>query len=187
LFVLPVPSFVNAVAGIDGFLTVGVPTVYVTTVLFLVALAYLLYRRLVHAQVRYISLPSDYLALFLLIGIGLSGFWMRHVARTDVSAIKELATGLGRFAPVVPDGISPLFLGHLFLVSALLVYFPFSKLVHAPGVFLSPTRNMANTNREVRHVNPWDYPVHVHTYEEYEEELREKMVAAGIPVEEEAP
>ncbi|MHC4825543.1 MAG: hypothetical protein ACYTEY_03190 [Planctomycetota bacterium] len=52
-----------------------------------------------------------------------------------------------------------------------------------PGVFLSPTRNLANSNRRVRHVNPWDYPVKVHTYEEYEDELREKMVGAGLPVE----
>ena len=60
--------------------------------------------------------------------------------------------------------------------------FPFSKLMHMGGVFLSPTRNLANNNRAVRHINPWDYPVHVHTYEEYEDEFREKMVEVGIPV-----
>ncbi|MHC4768693.1 MAG: sulfate reduction electron transfer complex DsrMKJOP subunit DsrM, partial [Planctomycetota bacterium] len=87
------------------------------------------------------------------------------------------------FAPVVPDGISPIFYGHFFLVAVLLAYFPLSKLMHMPGVFLSPTRNLANSNRRVRHVNPWDYPVKVHTYEEYEDELREKMVGAGLPVE----
>ncbi len=65
----------------------------------------------------------------------------------------------------------------------LLAYFPFSKLVHMAGVFLSPTRNLANNNRAVRHVNPWDHPVEVHTYEEYEEEFRDKMIAAGVPVE----
>lgn len=182
-FTEPVPAFVTFTAAVDGFLTVSLPTVYITTVLFLLALAYLLYRRLADAQVRYISLPADYFALFLLLGIGVSGFWMRHLARTDVNGIKELAQGLVHFAPVVPEGISALFFGHLLLVSALLMYFPFSKLVHAPGVFLSPTRNMANTNREVRYVNPWDYPVPVHTYEEYEDELRDKMIGAGLPVE----
>jgi nitrate reductase gamma subunit len=84
---------------------------------------------------------------------------------------------------VVPEGITPLFYGHLFLVSALLAYFPFSKLTHMAGVFLRPTRNMANNNRAIRHVNPWDYPVKVHPYDEYEDDLREKMVGAGIPVE----
>ncbi len=183
LFMDPVPGFVRAIQALDGFLEVGLPVFYITTILFLLGAGYLLYRRLADARVRYISLFGDYFPLFLLLGIGLSGFWLRHLARTDVRAIKELAMGLVSFAPVVPTGIAPLFFGHLFLVSVLLAYFPFSKLLHAPGVFLSPTRNLANSNRRVRHVNPWDYPVPVHTYEEYEDEFREKMIAAGIPVE----
>ncbi len=183
LFTEPVPGFVPAIEGLDGFLEVGLPVFYLTSVLFLLAAGYLLYRRLSDPRVRYISLFGDYFPLFLLLGIGLSGFWLRHLGRTDVRAIKELALGLVNFAPAVPHGIAPLFFGHLFLVSVLVAYFPFSKLVHAPGVFLSPTRNLANTNRRVRHVNPWDYPVPVHTYEEYEDEFREKMIAAGIPVE----
>jgi len=119
------------------------------------------------------------------LGIGLSGFCLRHLLKTDVVGVKELALGLVTFKPTVPDTISALFYGHLFLVSVLLAYFPFSKLVHMPGVFLSPTRNLANTNRAVRHVNPWDYPVKVHTYESYEDEWREKMKGAGLPVDKE--
>ena len=65
----------------------------------------------------------------------------------------------------------------------LLAYFPFSKLMHMAGVFLSPTRNLSNDSRIVRHVNPWNYPVKVHTYEEYEDEFRDKMIEAGLPVE----
>ncbi|MFO7892702.1 MAG: sulfate reduction electron transfer complex DsrMKJOP subunit DsrM [Longimicrobiales bacterium] len=181
-FTEPVPGFVTAVASVDGFLQVALPTVYITTALFLLGAGYLLYRRLANAQVRYISLVNDYFPLFLLLGIGLSGLWMRHIGRTDVVGIKELAAGLVEFSPVVPEAISPVFFGHLFLVSVLLAYFPFSKLMHMAGVFLSPTRNMANNNRAVRHVNPWDHPVDVHTYEEYEEEFRDKMIAAGVPV-----
>ncbi len=182
-FTEPVPGFVTAVASVDGFLQVALPTVYITTVLFLLGAGYLFYRRLANAQVRYISLMNDYFPLFLLLGIGLSGVWIRHFARTDVVSVKELAAGLVTFAPVVPDGVDALFFGHLFLVSVLLAYFPFSKLVHMAGVFLSPTRNMANNNRAVRHVNPWDHPVKVHTYEEYEDDFRDKMIAAGVPVE----
>lgn len=182
-FTEPVPGFVAAIAAVDGFLEVGLPTVYVTTVLFLLATGYLLYRRLSQAQIRYISLVNDYFPLFLLLGIGLSGFWMRHLTRTDVAGVKELAVGLARFDPVVPESVGALFFGHLFLVSVLLMYFPFSKLVHSAGIFLSPTRNLANNNRAVRHVNPWDYPVEVHTYDEYEEDFRDKMIAAGLPVE----
>jgi nitrate reductase gamma subunit len=167
----------------DGFMEVGVPVIFATTGVFIVAVAYLLFRRLSNPPVRYISLVGDYFPLFLLLGIGISGFFLRHLAKTDVAAIKELALSWTRLAPVVPESVSPLFYGHLFLVSILLAYFPFSKLVHMAGVFLSPTRNLANNNRAVRHVNPWDYPVKVHSYEEYEDELRDKMKAAGIPVE----
>ena len=67
-------------------------------------------------------------------------------------------------------------------MSVLFAYFPFSKLVHMGGIFLSPTRNLSNNNRIVRHINPWNYPVKTHTYEEYEDEFREKMVEAGLPV-----
>ncbi|MGD2070192.1 MAG: respiratory nitrate reductase subunit gamma, partial [Gemmatimonadota bacterium] len=177
------PGFVTAVEWGDGFFEIGLPVLYVSSTVFLLGLLYLLARRLVNAQVRYISLPEDFFALFLLIGIAGSGFWLRHLTTTDVAGVKELALGLARFDPVVPASVHPLFYGHLFLVSVLLAYFPLGKLMHAPGVFLSPTRNLANNNRAVRHVNPWDYPVDVHTYEEYEDELREKMVSAGIPVE----
>ena len=178
----PVPWLVTFVEATDGFLEIGLPAVFITTLTFLAGVSILLYRRLTNPQVRYISLIGDYFPLFLFLGIGTSGVWMRHLAKVDIVSIKELMVGLFHFAPVVPDGISPVFYGHLFLVSVLLAYFPFSKLTHMGGVFLSPTRNMANNNRAVRHVNPWDHPVKVHTYEEYEDELREKMVGAGVPV-----
>jgi nitrate reductase gamma subunit len=89
------------------------------------------------------------------------------------------------FKPVVPKDINIVFYIHLFLVSTLFIYFPMSKLMHMAGVFLSPTRNLANNNRAEMHVNPWNYPVKVHTYEEYENDFREKMKAAGLPVEKE--
>ena len=107
---------------------------------------------------------------------------MRHLDKVDIASVKELMLGLFSFQLVVPDGIGPVFYGHLLLVSVLLAYFPFSKLTHAAGVFMSPTRNMANNNRAVHHENPWNPEVEVHAYEEYEDELREKMVGAGIPV-----
>jgi nitrate reductase gamma subunit len=183
LFTNPVPFFVTFLERTDGFMEIGLPVIFVTSVVFVASLAYLLYRRLAIGQVRYISLMGDFFPLFLMLAIGISGFWMRHLDKTDIASVKEMALGLARFSPVVADSVSGLFYAHLFLVCVLLAYFPFSKLVHMAGVFLSPTRNMANNNRAVRHVNPWDYPVKVHTYEEYEDDLREKMIAAGIPVE----
>lgn len=94
--------------------------------------------------------------------------------------------GLMTFSPVIPDNVSVVFYLHFFFVSVLLMYFPFSKLMHMPGVFLSPTRNLANTNRIKRHVNPWDYPVKVHTYEEWEEEFKEKLKKSGYTLERES-
>lgn len=183
LLVVPVPAFVTFVERLDGFLEIGMPVAYVTSFVFLAAATYLLVRRIAVPTVRYISLVGDYFPLFLLLGIAGSGIWLRHLAPSDVTSVKAMLLGLTHFAPLVAPSVTPLFYGHLFLVSVLLAYFPFSKLVHAPGVFLSPTRNLANTNRAVRHVNPWDYPVDVHTYDEYEDELREKMIGAGLPVE----
>ena len=108
---------------------------------------------------------------------------MRYFVKTDIVSVKELTMGLVTFHPKVPEGVGTIFYIHVFLVSVLLIYFPFSKLMHMGGVFLSPTRNLANNNRMKIHVNPWNYPVKVHTYEAYEDEFREKMVEAGLPVE----
>jgi len=184
-FTEPVLSFVNLFAGIDGLFEVAVPTLYLTDAAILLAVIYLLLRRVLLPQMRYISLPSDYFPLFLILGVALSGVLMRHVYKVDLLGVKELAMGWVSFHPVVPVGIGLSFYVHLFLVSVLLAYFPMSKLMHMGGVFLSPTRNLANNSRRLRHCNPWNYPVKVHTYEEYEDDFRDKMKEAGLPVDRE--
>lgn len=192
-FTDPIPFFVHLLESLDGFMQMGVvplsglgvPGVFLTDMLIMLALTYLLLRRLYISQVRYISLPADYFPLLLLLALGTSGILMRYLVRVDITAVKELALGLFTFSPKVPEGIGVIFYIHLFIVSVLIAYFPFSKLMHFAGVFLSPTRNLANNNRYVRHVNPWNYPVKHHTYEAYEDEFRDHMVEAGIPVEKE--
>jgi len=115
-----------------------------------------------------------------------SGILMKFFFKVDVVGVKALALGVITFQPSVPEGgIGWFFYIHLFLICALIAYFPFSKLMHMPGIFLSPTRNLANTNRISRHVNPWDKPVKVHTYEEWEDEFRDVMKDAGVPLEKE--
>src|SRR4030043_2205689 len=185
LFFEPIPGFVKILESLDGFFQVGVPVLYLTDLAFLGAVTYLFLRRVIVPQLRYISLAADYFPLFLIGAIGGSGVLMRYFLKTDVVGIKQLTMGLITFNPVVPQTIGTIFYIHLFLVSALFAYFPMSKLMHMAGVFLSPTRNLANNNRAVMHVNPWNYPVKVHTYEEYEDDFREKMKAAGLPVEKE--
>jgi nitrate reductase gamma subunit len=184
-FLEPVPAFVNVLAAMDGFFQIGAPVLYVTDGIIVVALGYLLLRRLRDAQVRYISLFADYFPLFLLLGLVLSGILMRYFVRIDTVAVKQLAVGLVTFSPVIPKEVGPLFFVHLFFLSVLATYFPFSKLMHMGGILLSPTRNLANTNRMKRHINPWNAPVKVHTYEEWEEEFRDKIKAAGLPLERE--
>jgi nitrate reductase gamma subunit len=185
LFLEPVPSSIKIVEALDSFFQVGAPLLYLTDVIFLLAVTYLLLRRLFIPTLRYISLPADYFPLFLIIGIGATGVLTRYFLKVNVVGVKELTMGLVTLSPKIPEGIGVLFYIHLFLVSILFAYFPFSKLMHMAGVFLSPTRNLANTNRMEMHVNPWNYPVKVHTYEEYEEDYREFMKDAGIPVEKE--
>jgi len=182
-FLEPVPFPVYLLQDIDGFLQIGAPRLYLTSIIVVAALGYLLFRRLYNAQLRYISLPADYFALFLLLGVTISGDLMRHFTKVDIVNVKELVMGLISFHPVVPAaGIGLPFYIHLFLVSILVAYLPFSKLMHMGGVFLSPTRNLANNSRVRRHINPWNYPVKVHTYEEWEEDFKEKLIAAEIPL-----
>jgi len=192
-FMEPVPGFVTLLQNLDGFMQMGaapfngfgLPGVYLTDMLLMAAVTWLLVRRIIYSQIRYISLPADYFPLFLILSLGFSGMLMRYLFRVDVTKVKELAIGLFKFSPVSPEGIGVIFYIHLFILCVLIAYFPFSKLMHVAGVFLSPTRNLSNNSRFVRHVNPWNYPVETHTYEEYEDEFREKMIEAGLPVEKE--
>ena len=109
-------------------------------------------RRFLVDRVRYISSPSDHLMLALLIGIGLTGIGMKFIFHTDIVAVKAFILGLLYFdwQPIPGD---LLLIAHLSLVVLLMIIFPFSKLLHAPGLFFSPTRNQADNPREKRHVN----------------------------------
>lgn len=184
-FAEPIPSFALWLQSLDSFFQIGLPIIFITDVLITAALFYLLFRRIVDSKLRYISLASDYFPLLLILSIAITGILMRYFDRVDIIKVKELAIGLFSLHPVVPEGIGVLFYIHLFLVSTLITYFPFSKLLHMPGIFLSPTRNLANNSRMKRHVNPWSHPVRVHTYEEYEDEFREKMREAELPLDKE--
>ena len=111
-------------------------------------------RRFLVDRVRYISTPSDHLHLALLVAIALSGLGMRFVAHTDIVALKVFTLGLMRF-DLQPLPADPLLLVHLTLVAVLMIVFPISKLLHAPGLFFSPTRYQADTSREARHITAW--------------------------------
>lgn len=111
-------------------------------------------RRFLVDRVRYISTPSDHLMLALLIAIGLTGLGMRFVSHTDIVAVKAFMLGLMRL-DLQPLPADPVLLVHLGLVALLMLIFPISKLLHAPGLFFSPTRNQTDNPREARHVAAW--------------------------------
>ncbi len=117
----------------------------------LAGLAALWVRRFAVERIRYISSPSDHLMLLLLIGIAASGLMTRFVTHTDIVSLKAFVLGLVYFdwQPIPTD---PVLLIHLGLVLVLMIIFPFSKLLHAPGVFFSPSRNQVDNPREKRHV-----------------------------------
>jgi nitrate reductase gamma subunit len=184
LFVEPVPGFVSALTAADGFFQLGVPGWYLSDLTVAAALTHLLLRRLREPLVRYLTLPADYLALAVLAIVVGTGIGLRYALRPDVAALKQFALGLAAGRPAVPPAPGAWFATHLLAASALLAVFPFSKLMHMAGVWLSPTRNQANDSRRRRHVNPWNAPAGHHTYGEWEAEFRDKIRAAGLPLEE---
>ena len=120
----------------------------------LAGLAALWVRRVGVERIRYISGPSDHLMLLLLIGIAASGLLMTFVAHTDIVLTKAFILGLMHFDwQAIPA--DPVLLIHLGLVLLLMIIFPFSKLLHAPGVFFSPSRNQVDNPRQKRHLAPW--------------------------------
>lgn len=143
-FTEPTPFFVPLLHWFTVFTGLGMAA----------GLAGLWSRRVLVDRVRYITGPSDHLMLALLAGITASGLIMKFVSHTDIVAVKAFFLGLMRFSwqPLPADG--PLLI-HLTLVAILMIVFPISKLLHAPGVFFSPTRNQADNPRERRHVAGW--------------------------------
>ncbi len=119
-----------------------------------IGLGGLWFRRFAVERVRYISNPSDHLMLALLAAIVLSGLFMRYVERIDIVALKAFVLGLIYFdwQPMPAD---PILMVHLGLVIVLMIVFPMSKLLHAPGVFFSPSRNQVDNPREKRHLASW--------------------------------
>jgi nitrate reductase gamma subunit len=140
----PVPDFVM------GFQQIGIWAGLV----FPIALLILIVRRFTNERLAIITLFADYFVLVLITAIGATGLMLKYITRTNLVDVKAFMLGLVSFSPTqMPD--STMFLIHFSLILVLLVYFPFSKLMHAWGVLISPTRAQVDNPREVRNVNPW--------------------------------
>ncbi|MFC1730044.1 respiratory nitrate reductase subunit gamma [candidate division KSB1 bacterium] len=147
-FLYPIPAWIMS------FYTVGIWAGY----FMLGALFYLLGRRVLSEKNVYVSIPIDYYLLLVLIGIAGTGIMMNFNERIYLVDIKAFVLGLYSFHLNSPD-VHPVLFAHLLLVFMFLAYFPFSKLLHAPGVFFSPTMIQRNDIEKRRTVNPWDYDV----------------------------
>ncbi len=122
--------------------------------LMVAGLAALWARRIFVERIRYISTPSDHLMLALLLSIASSGLFIKFLFNTDIIGVKRFCLGILHFDFQALPGDGLLYL-HLSLVALLLLIFPFSKLLHAPGIFFSPSRNQVDNPREKRHLSAW--------------------------------
>lgn len=102
----------------------------------LVGVVLLTIRRFASPTIKYISSFADYLVLVLLLGIVGSGMYMRLLEDVTYESVQNYLLGLLTFHPVAPpDNLA--FLFHFTLVELLLLYFPYSKLMHSCGIFFS--------------------------------------------------
>ena len=124
------------------------------SILMFVGLVGLLTRRIIVDRVRYISSPSDHLMLVLLLSITTTGMAMSFYLGADVISVKSFFIGLMTFnIQNIPSDV--VLVSHLIMVASLMIIFPYSKLLHAPGLFFSPSRNQVDNAREKRHVAKW--------------------------------
>ena len=106
-------------------------------ILFMIPLFYLLARRW-SGPVKWLSTPEDFFLLFLLLSIAITGTHMRLVLSVDQHGIREFMQGLVTFNwKPVPESAGASFIYHFALVQLLLIYFPFSKLMHTIGAVFS--------------------------------------------------
>jgi len=149
-YVIPPDNFIFTIINLELIQSAGKYAAFAM----LIGLGGLLFRRIVVDRVRYISAPSDYLMLLLILGIAGSGTMMTFVAHTEIIQLKTFMQGLLVLdIRSLPTDLYLLI--HLALVILLMLIFPISKLLHAPGLFFSPTRNQVDNPREKRHLAPW--------------------------------
>lgn len=103
--------------------------------IFMLGLVALFVRRL-RMPIRSLSVPSDYFLLLLLLAIAVTGNYMRFLMHVELEPYQAFFSNLFslRFGAPVENGM---FILHFLLVQVLLIYFPFSKLVHVIGGVLT--------------------------------------------------
>lgn len=100
---------------------------------FLISLLGLAGRRICQKEARTASGLLNYFELGLLIAIGLTGMELRWtIAKGEFFLIRQYMAGLILLRPAFMP-VSPWFLLHFSLVNILIIYLPFSRLIHGLG------------------------------------------------------
>lgn len=140
---------------VPGIILYMEPVALFFGILFGAAILFLFWRRLGLPRTLYISNVPDYFVLVLLGLVAATGMMVSYWLHVNIVDVKGFILGLMTLRPVeVPR--HPLFLLHLFFVLVLMIYFPFSKLLHAGGIIFSPSRHQPFQIqvRGKRYVNP---------------------------------
>lgn len=128
----------NAV-GADGMETLASWVGGAIGIALFIAFTYFLLRRF-KSPYRELSVPEDYLLLLLILVLIMLGDHLRLTQPFGLAAYREYMSSLLHLKPAFPTLItfSPqkwVLVAHILTANMLLIYFPFSKLVHAIGGF----------------------------------------------------
>lgn len=131
-------SFLTSALGMSGRTVDAVTAVAADaggTVL-VVSSVYLLARRLRVKRAREVASAGDYVVGLTILGVALTGCAARLWSAADTGTVRAYAAGLVTFSGAPPPA-DAVFVWHLLLSQVLLLYMPFSHLMHFGGIFLS--------------------------------------------------
>jgi len=97
---------------------------------------FLLGRRIFTKRVREISYRGDYIALLLILIVLITGDAMRLVSHFDLALTRDYFMGLITFSAVSMPA-NNWFAAHYLFAQLLILYMPFSKLLHFGGIFFT--------------------------------------------------
>lgn len=109
-------------------------------ILITVCAVLLIGRRMAIGRVKEVTNPSDYLALLLIIAILVTGNLMRFAAHFDLAITREYFSALATYS-VTSAGLpqSGMYTIHFLLAQLLIMFIPFSKILHLGGIFFTQT------------------------------------------------
>jgi len=128
---------VTSKEGVEWFSTISGLTI---GIIFVVTLTVLLFRRVVVKEVRAISNKEDYILLGILMAIGIVGIGHRlfaNIGFEELEAVRQFWMNWVALNPTPFPITNPWYVVHCTLAQLIIMYIPFSKLVHVFGNLIS--------------------------------------------------